>query len=52
MSPLDDEEQRKIITSAPKGTFALIGLYGLVMVAAWLALYFGRFLAHGPVTLG
>jgi hypothetical protein len=49
MTPLSEEEQRQIIESPPRGTFALIVVYGLIMGAAWLALYFGRFLAHGPV---
>jgi hypothetical protein len=51
MRTLDEDEQRQIMTSPPRGTFALILLYGMVMAAAWIALYFGRFLAHGPVTL-
>ena len=50
MTPLSDEEQRKILESPPKGTFAVMLLYGAVMGAAWAALYFGRFLAHGPVS--
>jgi hypothetical protein len=51
MAPLSEDEQRRIIESPPKGTFAIIMVYAVIMAAAWLALYFGRFLAHGPVTV-
>lgn len=46
---LSDEEQKKIMESPPKGTFALMIVFGLVFGLAWLAMYFLRFLAHGPV---
>jgi hypothetical protein len=49
MTPLSAEEERKILESPPRGTFALMVVYGAVMIVAWLALYVGRFLAHGPV---
>ncbi|MDZ7753700.1 MAG: hypothetical protein U5S82_19155 [Gammaproteobacteria bacterium] len=49
MSELSPEEEKAILESPPKGTFAIIVLYAFVFGAAWLALYFGRFLAHGPV---
>jgi hypothetical protein len=52
MTPLSEEEQRRILESPPKGTFAIIMVYAAIMGAAWVALYFGRFLAHGPVTIG
>ncbi len=46
---LSEEEQKKILHSPPIGTLAVMVVYGAIMAAAWLALYFGRFLAHGPV---
>ncbi len=46
---LSEEEQKKILHSRPTGTLAVMVVYGAIMAAAWLALYFGRFLAHGPV---
>jgi len=49
VSNLSPEEERAILESPPKGTFAVIVFYALIFGAAWLALYFGRFLAHGPV---
>ncbi|MGD2073608.1 MAG: hypothetical protein PVI91_00270 [Gammaproteobacteria bacterium] len=50
MEELSEEEQKRIMQSLPKGTFAVMLIYGLIMTLAWLALYFGRFLAHGPVS--
>ena len=50
MSDLSPEEERRIIESPPKGTFALIIVYGVILITAWLLLYFGRFMAHGPVS--
>lgn len=47
--PLSEEEKEKILNSAPKGTWFILFIYGVISTAAWLALYFGRFLAHGPV---
>jgi hypothetical protein len=49
MNKLSPEEEKAILESPPKGTFAIIVVYALVFGAAWLALYFGRFMAHGPV---
>ncbi len=34
---------------APKGTFALMFLLGILMAAGWAGMYFYLFLAHGPV---
>lgn len=34
---------------APKGTFALMLVTGLLMAAGWAAMFFYQFLAHGPV---
>jgi hypothetical protein len=50
MQQLSEEEQKRILHSSPKGTFAVMLVYGVVMGLAWAALYFGRFLAHGPVS--
>lgn len=33
----------------PRGTLVILILYGLAFGAAWLLLYFGNFLARGPV---
>ena len=34
----------------PKGTLAIVGIYGLLFVLGWLAIYFGVFLPRGPLT--
>lgn len=33
----------------PIGTFAFVGAYALLFVAAWFAIYYGIFMARGPV---
>ena len=50
MSPLSEQEKRQIMESPPKGTLTIILIYGIIFGVAWLALYFDRFLAHGPVS--
>lgn len=50
MSDLGPEEEKAILESPPRGTFAIIVIYAAIFIVAWLALYFGRFLAHGPVS--
>jgi len=49
MMPPSEEEQRKILESAPKGTWALLGAFGLIFLLAWLYFFFGLFFSHGPV---
>ena len=34
----------------PKGTLAIVGIYGLLFVVGWLFIYFGVFLPRGPLT--
>jgi len=34
----------------PRGTLAVVGLYGLVYVVGWFAIYFFIYLARGVVT--
>jgi len=34
----------------PKGTLAIIGIYGLLFVVGWLVIYFFVFLPRGPLT--
>ena len=50
MSQLTPEEEEKILHSSPKGTYALMLLLALAMAAGWALLFFGRFLAHGPIS--
>ncbi len=49
MVELSPEEQKKAIAEAPKGTFAVLLVYALLMGAGWLLMFFGFFLSHGPV---
>jgi hypothetical protein len=34
----------------PRGTLAIVGLYGLLFLAGWLALFFFVYLPRGAVT--
>jgi hypothetical protein len=49
MSNLSAEEQQAI-KDAPKGTFALMMLLAVAMVAGWAFMFFFMFLQHGPVS--
>ncbi len=49
MNELSEEQEREIIESAPKGTWALLLAYSALVLIGWAALYFGRFLAAGPI---
>jgi uncharacterized RDD family membrane protein YckC len=49
MVELTPEEQEKAIAEAPRGTWAILVVYAITMVIAWLAMFYGFFLSHGPV---
>ena len=49
MSELTEEEQRRIMESPPKGTWATLLVIGLLLLAGWLYFFFGLFMSHGPV---
>ncbi len=34
----------------PRGTLAILAIYGLLFVVGWLAMYFGVFVPRGPLT--
>ena len=34
----------------PKGTLAIIGVYGLLFAIGWLVIYFGVFVPRGALT--
>ena len=42
-----EEEAR--VAEAPKGTYALMLIVAVLLFDGWAILYFGRFLAAGPV---
>jgi hypothetical protein len=49
MSQLTPEEEQKILNSAPIGTFALMLLLGVLLLAGWAYMFLFMFLEHGPV---
>lgn len=50
MKQPSEEERRRILESPPKGTWALLLLFAVLLATGWAILYFGVFLAHGPVS--
>jgi hypothetical protein len=48
MPRLTPEEQARV-AEAPRGTYALMLIVAVLLFAGWALLYFGRFLAAGPV---
>jgi hypothetical protein len=47
--PLPTPEQKALLADAPKGTYVMMVIIALLLFAGWAILYFGRFLANGPV---
>jgi hypothetical protein len=47
--PRPTPEEEALLAEAPRGTYALMLVIGALLLAGWAILYFGRFLAHGPV---
>lgn len=46
---MSDEERKKILESAPVGTWALMLTVSAGMVVAWLFLYYGVFIPRGII---
>jgi hypothetical protein len=44
------DDQHPEIGKHPRGTLALIGLYGLVFLLGWLAIFFFVYVPRGAVT--
>ena len=49
MSQLSEEERKKILESAPVGTWVLMLTVSISMVIGWLFLYYGVFLPRGMI---
>jgi hypothetical protein len=49
MVELSPEEKEKAVAEAPKGTWAILLVYAVIMVTGWLLMFYGYFLPHGPV---
>lgn len=50
MSQLTPEEEEEILKSAPRGTFALMLLLGVLLLTGWAYMFFAMFVEHGPVS--
>ncbi len=46
---LSEEEKDKILHSSPRGTWAILAIYGVLFTLGWLYFWFGLFIARGPV---
>ncbi|MBD3767281.1 MAG: hypothetical protein IE928_04915 [Gammaproteobacteria bacterium] len=42
------EEEKKILESAPVGTWALLAAYGVMFTLGWLVMWY-LFISNGPV---
>jgi hypothetical protein len=47
--PPPTPEQKALLAEAPKGTYVLMVIVAVLLFSGWAILYFGRFLANGPV---
>lgn len=47
MARLSEDEQRRLMTAAPRGTFVLMLLVAAVFLIAWLYFYFGIYWLRG-----
>ena len=43
------EEEREILASSPRGTFAVLVIYAILFALLWLYFWYGLFLPAGPV---
>lgn len=50
MEELSEEEKRRILESPPRGTWAILLVFGVLFLAAWLLMYFGVFMPRGLVS--
>lgn len=48
--PDPSPEESVDVAGHPKGTLAIVGIYGLLFVVGWLFIYFGVFVPRGPLT--
>ena len=48
-SPLSEEEQQRALDSSPRGTWAVMFVYGVLFVLMWLYFWFGLFVPAGSV---
>jgi len=48
-SPLSEAEKEQALASSPRGTWAILAIYGVVFMATWLYFWFGLFVPAGLV---
>ena len=48
--PQTSSEQASDVGGHPKGTLAIVGIYGLLFVLGWLVIYFFVFVPRGTLT--
>jgi len=48
-SVLDEEDQRRILEGPARGTWAVLGVYGILFAVMWLYFWFGLFVPAGLV---
>ncbi|MCB1736166.1 MAG: hypothetical protein H6981_13140 [Gammaproteobacteria bacterium] len=46
---MGSDDDKELMEAPPKGTFAVMFIYGAIALALWLFFYFGIFLSRGPV---
>ncbi len=44
-----DADLERALKKVPRGAFALCGIAVGILLACWLAIYFGLFLPRGPI---
>ncbi|MFO7305708.1 MAG: cytochrome c oxidase subunit 2A [Gammaproteobacteria bacterium] len=48
--PVLEADLERVLKDVPRGALALCGIAVLLMLLAWLAVYFGVFLPRGPIS--
>lgn len=47
---VSEADLERVLREVPRGTFALCAIAVAILLALWLAIYFGIFLPRGPVS--
>jgi hypothetical protein len=48
--PVRESDLERVLKDVPRGALAISALAVVLLLAAWLAVYFGVYLARGPVS--
>lgn len=48
--PVREADLERVLNDVPRGAFALCAIAVALLLACWLAIYFGIFLPRGPVS--